>query len=110
MWPRCTSTASNPASIANLAAFACAAITASISPRVAFFANRIDNGLKNRTGANAGALLVRGLATGPACPICALIAAPSACTASVNLCSPGRASGRIHNCHPSVRPPGDTAQ
>jgi hypothetical protein len=81
-----------------------------MSSRVAFFANRIDSGLKNRTGANALALFERALATGPACPICALIAAPSAWTASVSFFSPGMASGRHQICLPSVRPPGDTAR
>ena len=70
----------------------------------------MDSGLKNRPGASAGALLERALATGPACPICALTAAPSACTASVSRRSPGRASGRIHNAESSVRPPWLTAQ
>ena len=46
----------------------------------------------------------------PARVICALMAAPSACTASVSRCSPGTASGRIQICRASVRPPGDTAQ
>jgi hypothetical protein len=68
------------------------------------------SGLKNRTGASALALFERALATGPACPIWALIAAPSAWMASVNVRSPGTASGRIQICLPSVRPPGDTAQ
>ena len=70
----------------------------------------MDSGLKNRTGASAAALLERALATGPACPIWALIAAPSACTASVSRRSPAIASGRIHNADESVRPPRLTAQ
>ena len=73
-------------------------------------ANLIDSGLKNRTGAYALALFVRELATGPAWPIWALIAAPSAWMASVRRRSPGTASGRIQSCQPSVRPPGVTAQ
>ena len=81
-----------------------------MSSRVACLANRIDSGLKNRTGASACALLDLALATGPAWPICALIAAPSACTASARRLSPGTASGRIHNALSSVRPPGETAQ
>ena len=96
--------------MASRAAFAWASVTSRMSSAVAFFANRIDSGLKNRTGASAVALLVLALATGPAWPICALIAAPSACTASVSRRSPGTASGRIHSCQPSVRPPGATAQ
>ena len=67
-------------------------------------------GLKNRTGASAVALLDRASATGPACPIWALTAAPSAWTAAVRRCRPGTASGRIQTCLPSVRPPGLTAQ
>ena len=96
--------------MASRAALACASVTSSMSSRVAFLANRIDSGLKNRTGASALALFVRALATGPAWPICALIAAPSAWMASVSLRSPGTASGRIQICQPSVRPPGATAQ
>ncbi len=96
--------------MASRAALACASVTSRMSSALAFLANRMDNGLKNRTGASALALLVRELATGPAWPIWALIAAPSACTASVSLVSPGTASGRIQSCQPSVRPPGATAQ
>ena len=70
----------------------------------------MDSGLKNRTGASAGALFDLALATGPAWPIWALIAAPSPCTASVSRRSPGSASGRIHSAESSVRPPWVTAQ
>lgn len=52
----------------------------------------------------------RASATGPACPIWALTAAPSAWIASVSRRSPGTASRRIQICSPLVRPPGETAQ
>src|SRR6185312_8465595 len=81
-----------------------------MSSRLAFLANRMPIGLKNRTGAKAVALSERALATGPACPICALTAAPSAWIASVNRWKPGTASGRIQMPLPSVRPPCETAQ
>jgi len=81
-----------------------------MSSLVAFLAKRIAIGLKNRTGASALALLERESATGPAWPICALIAAPSAWMVPVSLRSPGIASGRHQICRPSVRPPGDTAR
>ncbi|CKS15043.1 Uncharacterised protein [Mycobacterium tuberculosis] len=81
-----------------------------MSSRVAFWANRIAIGLKNRTGASAVAWLERASATGPAWPIWALIAAPSACIASVSRRSPGTACGRIQIWLPPVRPPGETAQ
>ena len=55
-----------PASIASTAAAACAAVTSSMSLRVALRANRIAIGLKNRTGASAVALFERASATGPA--------------------------------------------
>ena len=87
-----------------------AAITSLMSSRSACLANLIAIGLKNRTGASAVALLDRASATGPACPIWALTAAPSAWTAAVRRCRPGTASGRIQTCLPSVRPPGLTAQ
>ena len=96
--------------MASRAALACASITSSMSWRVAFLANRIPIGLKNRTGASAVALLDLALATGPAWPICALTAAPSAWMASVSFRSPGTASGRIHSPLPSVRPPWETPQ
>ena len=96
--------------MASLAALACPAMTSSMSSRVAFLANRIPIGLKNRTGARAVALLDLALATGPAWPICALTAAPSAWMASASRRSPGTASGRIQSPLPSVRPPGETAQ
>ena len=96
--------------MARRAALAWAAVMSSMSAAVAFFANRIDIGLKNLTGAYAVAFVVRALATGPAWPICALIAAPSAWIASVRRRNPGTASGRIQICQPSVRPPGVTAQ
>ena len=51
----------------------------------------IASGLKNRTGARAWALFEREFATGPAWPICALIAAPSAWMASASRCRPGTA-------------------
>lgn len=95
--------------MAHRAVLACASVTFRMSSRVAFLAKRIDSGLKNLTGASALAPLVRALVTGPAWPICALIAAPSAWTASVSWCSPGSAFGRIQSCQPSVRPPGITA-
>ena len=84
-------------------------MTSLMSSRVACRANFIDSGLKNRTGASAGALFERAFATGPAWPICALMAAPSACTASVSRRRPGTASGRIQICPPLVRPPWLTA-
>ena len=52
--------------MASRAASACAAVTARMSSRPALRANRIESGLKNRTGASAGALLVLAFATGPA--------------------------------------------
>jgi len=56
---------------------------------------RMPSGLGRREGPSAASRLETGLATGPACPIWALMAAPSACTASASLRSPGTASGRI---------------
>ena len=96
--------------MAKRAALAWAAITSSMSSRVARLAKRMAIGLKNRTGASALALLDRASATGPAWPICALIAAPSAWIASVSRRNPATASGLIQICRPSVRPPGETAQ
>lgn len=61
-------------------------------------------------GERAGAPLPLGLATGPPWPICAEIAAPSACTASVSTRSPGIASSVQWIWCRSVRPSFDTAQ
>lgn len=67
-------------------------------------------GLKFGEQDTAGRPLERPSATGPAWPIWAEAAAPSACTASVRRRRPGRASGRIHIWSRSVRPSGATAQ
>ena len=63
-----------------------------------------------RRGDSAGSRLLRESATGPACPIWAETAAPSACTAAVSRCSPGSASGRQWIWCRSVRPSGETAR
>jgi hypothetical protein len=49
-------------------------------------------------------------ATAPACPICAEIAAPSACTASASRASPGSAWRPSTISFGAPRPSGDTAQ
>ena len=96
--------------MAKRAAAAWAAMTSLMSSRSACLANFIASGLKNRTGARAWALFEREFATGPAWPICALIAAPSAWMASASRCRPGTACGRIQIWPPLVRPPLLTAQ
>ena len=65
---------------------------------------------KRVLGESAGRLLPRGSATGPAWPIWAEIAAPSACTASVSTRSPGIASSVHWIWSGAVRPSGATAQ
>ncbi len=54
---------------------------------------RIPSGLNTRDGATAGDFVPIGFATGPAWPICAATAAPSACTASVSSRRPAPTSG-----------------
>ena len=67
-------------------------------------------GVKPPEGERAGARLERALATGPAWPICAAAAAPSACTASVRRRSPGTVSSLSWRQWRSVRPSGETAR
>ena len=67
-------------------------------------------GVKPPEGDRAGAPLERALATGPAWPIWAAAAAPSACTASVSRRSPGTVSSLSSRQWRSVRPSGETAR
>ena len=71
----------------------------------------MPSGLKTRDGDSAGDFVPIGFATGPACPICAAIAAPSAWTASVSSRRPGADIGIVeHDLVPVGRPgPGDRA-
>ena len=71
---------------------------------------RTARGLNRLLGATDGALLERELATGPACPIWAPAAAPSAWMASVSRRSPGTASGRSQMHSAWGRPSGATAR
>ena len=67
-------------------------------------------GVKPPEGERAGAPLERALATGPAWPIWAAAAAPSACTASVRRRNPGTVSSLSSRQWRSVRPSGETAR
>ena len=60
--------------------------------------------MKPPEGESAGARLERALATGPAWPICAAAAAPSAWTASVRRRRPGTVSSFSSRQCRSVRP------
>ena len=67
-------------------------------------------GVNPPEGDKAGAPFERALATGPAWPICAAAATPSACTASVRPRSPGTVSRSSRRQCRSVRPSGETAR
>ena len=55
----------------------------------------MPSGLNTRDGATLGCFVPAGLATGPACPICADAAAPSAWIASVSNAQPGTDLGIV---------------
>ena len=77
-------------------------MSASVAERM----TRMASGLNRRLGASDAALLDRELATGPAWPIWAPAAAPSAWMASVSCRRPGSASGRSQMHSAWVRPRG----
>ena len=82
------------------------AMSASVAERM----TRRASGLNLRDGASEAALLDRELATGPAWPIWAQAAEPSAWMASVSRRRPGTASGRSQMHSAWVRPSGATAR
>ena len=92
------------------AAAACAAVIRSMSATVALREMPPDMFGKRVLGDSAGRPLPRGSATGPAWPIWAETAAPSAWTASVSVRSPGIASSVHRIWSGAVRPSGATAQ
>jgi hypothetical protein len=102
--------ASNPDSTASTAASACAVTIRSRSASVAALVIRKPNGENAFPGAIACDRFDAPLATGPACPIWAAAAAPSAWTASVSRRRPGTASSRSQICCRCVRPSGLTAR
>ena len=102
--------ASKPLAVRSRAARAKSPVMRSRSAPVADRINFMVTGLSRREAERAGARLERALATGPAWPIWALAAAPSAWTASVSLPSPAAASGLTQMHWAWVRPSGATAR
>ena len=82
-----------------------------MSSAVTACVRRIPSGLNTRDGATLGCFVPAGFATGPAWPICADAAAPSAWMASVSFRRPGPISGLSSvSWWPSVLPARVTAQ